>query len=323
MNRAVGRRAMFESDDDVRRLMRRVEEATQAGWIEVHALVVLQTHFHMLVRSVSGALSTAMHFVQAPYGQWFNRTRDRDGPIHRGRFRSKVVDSDVYRRRLISYIDANPVLAGLAATPEAYPHGTARWYAIRHSPAWHSRWWVEAEVVRQTGGARYDPRAYRETFPIVTDEERERMGEAAIGDPAVGAFGAAASPPIDFLLSTTDAGRAEWLRGLATAADGTHALRTVVSARLVMEIVAAAPPPAARERTGANARRPDPTTVALLRTLSGCAFGEIGEVLDCSISSAYRAWRAARHRLVVDAAFAARVATLTGQVLAAAFGRWV
>ncbi len=313
---------MFESDDDVRRLMRRVEEATEAG-IEIHALVVLQTHFHMLVRSVSGALSTAMHTVQAPYGQWFNRTRDRDGPIHRGRFRSKVVDSDVYRRRLISYIDANPVRAGLAATPEAYPHGTARWYAIRHSPAWHSRWWVEAEVVRQTGGARYDPRAYRETFPIVTDEERERMGETVVGDAASGAFGAGSFPPIDYLLSTTDAGRAEWLRELATAADGTRALHPVVSARLVVDLVAAAPPPVTPERTRPNARRPDPTTVALLRTLSGCAFGEIGELLDCSISSAHRTWQTVRHRLVADEAFAARVASLTGQALAAAFRRWV
>src|SRR5262249_61913289 len=109
---------------------------------EVHAFCVLTTHFHLLVRSLTGELSRAMCEMQKEYSRWFNRTRRRDGPLFRGRFLSKPVESPEYREYLIRYIDFNPVSAGLAATPGLYPHGSARCYASPRGPAWLCRSWI-------------------------------------------------------------------------------------------------------------------------------------------------------------------------------------
>ncbi len=136
MNRGIARRAVFEDSRDVRFFLSRLARAVRAGSIEVHSYCVMTTHFHLLVRSPDGNLSRAMCRVLDDYVRRFNRIRKRDGSLFRGRFRSRPVESLEYRRRLVHYIDANPVLAGLVATHALYPHGSAHWYAQDSGPIW-------------------------------------------------------------------------------------------------------------------------------------------------------------------------------------------
>ena len=158
MNRGIARRTVFESREDVRYFLAQVARAVRAGWIEVHAFCLMTTHFHLLVRSPSGALSTAMRAVQNQYVRWFNRGRRRDGSLFRGRFCSRVVEGLAYREQLVRYIDFNPVLAGVVSAPSLYPHGSARWYALDRGPPWLSRRWVERAVCEVTRTNTYDPR---------------------------------------------------------------------------------------------------------------------------------------------------------------------
>src|SRR6185369_9941718 len=122
MNRGIAKRTLFESEVDIRTFLSRLACAARAGRVEVHAFCILTTHFHLLLRSPQGRLSEALHHVQNSYSRWFNRSRKRDGPLYRARFRSKRVDSLAYRFQLVRYIDSNPVSAGLVEDPQQYPH---------------------------------------------------------------------------------------------------------------------------------------------------------------------------------------------------------
>jgi len=93
MNRAVARRSLFETREDIRFFLAGVVRSIRRGELEVHSWCVLTTHFHMLVRSPKGQLSEAMRRIQNSYARYFNRKRRRDGPLHRGRFTSKPVES--------------------------------------------------------------------------------------------------------------------------------------------------------------------------------------------------------------------------------------
>jgi hypothetical protein len=64
MNRGIARRTVFENDADVRYFLAQLARAVRAGGIEVHAYCLMTTHFHLLVRSPAGGLSTAMRAVQ-------------------------------------------------------------------------------------------------------------------------------------------------------------------------------------------------------------------------------------------------------------------
>ena len=114
--------------------------------LEIHAWCVLTTHYHLLVRSPTGDVSGAMERIQRGYSRRFNREERRDGPLVRGRFKSRRVGSLAYRSCLVRYIDANPVQAGLVDVAWRYPFGSAAQYVHRKGPKWLERTWVEAEV---------------------------------------------------------------------------------------------------------------------------------------------------------------------------------
>ncbi len=107
-------------------------------------------HFHLLVRS-NGHLSESMRRVQGNYARWFNRSRERDGPLYKGRFFSCPVDTLRYRRNVVTYIHDNPVALKLVAAPTHYPWSSARHYAAAHRPGWLATAFVD-EVMNLRGG---------------------------------------------------------------------------------------------------------------------------------------------------------------------------
>ena len=151
MNRGIARRPVFENRADVRYFLSRLARAVRRAELEVHAYCVMMTHYHLLVRSPLGQMSEGMRRVQNEFVRNFNRLRRRDGPLFRGRFRSKPVTSLVYRHTLVRYIDFNPVEAGLIRVPSEFPHGSARHYATGRGAPWLERSWVEGLLRRSSG----------------------------------------------------------------------------------------------------------------------------------------------------------------------------
>ena len=86
MNRGIARRTLFESSADIRYFLAQVAWAVHRGEIEVHAYSILTTHYHLLLRSLTGQLGRVMQQVQTKYSRRFNRGRHRDGSLVRGRF---------------------------------------------------------------------------------------------------------------------------------------------------------------------------------------------------------------------------------------------
>lgn len=68
-------------------------------------------------------LSAFMHLLQFPFTCWFNATRPggrRRGALWQGRFKSVVLSPEA-ARRCITYVELNPVRAGIAGHPSDYP----------------------------------------------------------------------------------------------------------------------------------------------------------------------------------------------------------
>ncbi len=143
MNRGIARRPVFETDEDRRFFLSLLAQEVRAGRLEIHAYSVMLTHFHLLVRSVTGELSEAMRRIQNRYARRFNRSRKRDGPLFRGRFLSRPVDSLRYRRNVVTYIHDNAVAAGLVANPADHDWSSARFFAGEggRRPPWLAPGW--------------------------------------------------------------------------------------------------------------------------------------------------------------------------------------
>jgi REP element-mobilizing transposase RayT len=222
LNRGIARRTIFETRADVRFFLSLLARMVRRGWIEVHAYCVMSTHFHLLVRSPVGRLSEAMQWIEENYVRWFNRSRRRDGPLFRGRFRSFRIESNAYWSAVLAYIDCNPIEARIAPLASAYPWGSATHYARAKGPRWLCRERVEALLQDRIDGTVHEPTRYDEFVAC-----RLSAGAASWVARCMGR-GRRAAPDMDDLVAAAPDQVRAWMQRKARLADGT-AERTVAA----------------------------------------------------------------------------------------------
>jgi len=275
MNRGLARRTILETDDDRRMFLALLAREVHGGRIEVHAFSLMLTHFHLLVRSVTGELSEAMRRITCDYARYFNRTRRRDGPLFRGRFLSRRIGDLVYRRRVVTYIHDNAVKVGLVKRPAEDVWCSASHYAGTERPKWLSTDWVDGEVAARGKGCA-GAEALEAAFPSAVEDEFRFWVESQLS--------ARLPAEIDELEDVTlkHAGSPKvvrWAMERARLADGTQPFRPPSPAARVQRIVNSAcarlgPLKGYFRRKGKDAWRI--MQAGLLRLLAGCKHHEIG-----------------------------------------------
>jgi REP element-mobilizing transposase RayT len=308
MNRGIARRTIIEGRADARTFLAAVARCVRSGWLEVHAYCLMTTHYHMLARSPAGRLADAMQRIQMAYSKSFNRRRRRDGPLVRGRYRSKQVESLAYRRVLVAYIDWNPVQARIVERPADYPFCSARHYARPSGPPWLERSWVESEVLAISRAAEYEPAAYDEAFVRrVPPELRSVVARRILSGSLDDSLGELLRAPPERVL--------DWMRRTAALADGTRPGLPICEPATIQRAIAEA-----KRGTGGARDRADRDSwrtmqAGLLRQLAGCRQVVIAARMRCSTSRAHDLIRGHRERLSVDPEYAARAASLANAVL--------
>lgn len=122
-NRGAHRARIFFSDDNYRYCLRLLKKYGRKYQITIIAYCLMPNHYHLLLRQ-DGDTSLS-HFISVlfnAYVQAINRQTQHSGTLFAGRFRAVHVDKEGYLLHLCRYIHANPVKAGLAATPADWPY---------------------------------------------------------------------------------------------------------------------------------------------------------------------------------------------------------
>lgn len=290
MNRGIARRPVFEDRACVRYFLSLLAREVRKGDLEVHSFVFMTTHYHLLVRSPTGRLSECMGLVQNLFVRWFNRRNRRDGPLFRGRFLSRPVESLRYCRILVSYIDHNPVLAGLVKSPEAYPHGSARHYALEKGPRWLERSWVEGDALKQTGASEFSLIVYRRAFGRALTPHEIELVDARLEHLAT------EPDPLDDLVRAAPAAVGRWMQRKAALADRTRPGLPCASAGLVSEVCSQHRQAIEQlEWTALRARNRRGVwgvlLTALLRDVAGLSWVEISRRISIGESTAKRRYQ--------------------------------
>jgi putative transposase len=185
MARGDGGKTVFETDDDRKSFVFRLGQVCGShGW-RVHAWVLMDNHFHLLLETPQANLVTGMQRLMGTYSQGWNRARLRRGHVFQGRYKSVPVtgtDADAnYFRIVADYIHLNPARAGLAGGK----HGPVIDYKWSSLPSFVKGngpdWLVMERVLRsfelaQDGRGR---RAYVAWLEARAANERGMIGEEA------------------------------------------------------------------------------------------------------------------------------------------------
>lgn len=303
-NRGVARRSIFETEAEIRFFLSLIARAVHKGWWRVHAFAVLHTHFHLLVEVRRQSLSRTMRWVLSRYARRFNCRRGREGPLFKSRFFSRPVRSINYRRIAVSYIDDNPVAAGLAPHSAAYPYSSARHHRTRSGPKWLDRSMVEG-LMHDILGRPPNDEDYDLIFAGSRSPGRNWLVERRLQDDAD-----EEDPLDDLLTAPTDRVRS-WMVSRATLADGRD-LRPPIATPYGID----------RAIRQAKASNPDWTVqidtrethawqvlhVGLLRDMAKLSAPEIAPYTSISVSQVYRRARQHRRLLAADSDYASRSA---------------
>jgi REP element-mobilizing transposase RayT len=119
MSRANGGGLLYYADEDRRRFLGLVSELPERFGTEVHAFVLMDNHYHLLVRCRRTNLSETLRWLQTAYAIRFNWAHGRRGHVFQGRFKSVLIREETALGAVARYLHLNPVrIGGLGLSKE-------------------------------------------------------------------------------------------------------------------------------------------------------------------------------------------------------------
>ncbi len=136
MSRGVDRRRIFLDDHDRQLYLHLLGGVTRRqGW-SCLAYCLMNNHVHLLLQTPEPNLSSGMRRLHGTYAQTFNERYARSGHLFESRFRDRPVASVRGIAAVSSYIAANPVEAGLSATPDGFAWSSHAAIVGGTAPSW-------------------------------------------------------------------------------------------------------------------------------------------------------------------------------------------
>ena len=123
-------RDIYGDDPDRKLWLETLGEACEkTGW-RIHAWVMMNNHYHLLLETPEANLVVGMKWLQGTYTQRYNSRHEVFGHLFQGRYKAFLVDQERYFFALIRYIHRNPVKRELCEKPEDWPWSSFRHYAL-------------------------------------------------------------------------------------------------------------------------------------------------------------------------------------------------
>ena len=113
MGRGIEGTKIFRKDTDREDFLSRMAKLCQEGFLTAYAWSLLESHFHLLVRTGHQPLSKSMRKLLTGYVINFNHRHKRFGHLFQNRYKSIVCQEDPYLLELTRYVHLNPVRAGV------------------------------------------------------------------------------------------------------------------------------------------------------------------------------------------------------------------
>ncbi|ALS99755.1 transposase [Lacimicrobium alkaliphilum] len=122
IQRGNNRQQCFADQQDYRAYIGWLKDYSQEHDVQIHAWVLMTNHVHLLCTPADElAVAKMMQCLGRKYVRYFNHRHQRTGTLWEGRYKSCLVQTEIYLLNLYRYIELNPVRAMIVDTPAEYP----------------------------------------------------------------------------------------------------------------------------------------------------------------------------------------------------------
>lgn len=169
MSRGNERRPIFADAEDRSSFLNILGEMSGKFDVDIFAYVLMDNHYHLLLRTQQANLSRGMQWLGTTYTRRFNIKHHRSGHLFQGRFKNMLVQDENYIFQLSCYIHRNPLRARLVQRLADYPWSSYPVYAYGKKPPE----WLKTEALFLHLPATNRNQAYREMVQTYAGEEKK------------------------------------------------------------------------------------------------------------------------------------------------------
>jgi putative transposase len=170
LSRGNQRQIIFRDDQDREMFIDLLGDASIRFSIEIYAYVLMDNHYHILLKTKKPNLSKAMQWIGSTYTRRFNITHQQNGHLFQGRFKSILVENETYLLRLSYYIHRNPLRAGIVSRLADYPWSSYQAYAYKK--AFFPNW-LQVRFILSKFSSKDQHRSYRMKAQNYSDENKK------------------------------------------------------------------------------------------------------------------------------------------------------
>lgn len=122
---------LFRSADDFGLYIKCLEDSLKQCPFDLNNFTLMSNHVHLIITTRDGVpIDKILHQVHSTFSRRFNQKNDRKGHFWQERYRSLLIQDDLYGLTCMRYINRNPVRAALVSKPEDWPWSAYRFYAL-------------------------------------------------------------------------------------------------------------------------------------------------------------------------------------------------
>jgi putative transposase len=168
--RGINGGAIVRDEDDHGHLLHVIVKATQHHGVEINALALMTTHYHLIVTPTwDRALAKSMQEIGIRQTRYFNRKYGRKGTIWNERYGAALLNDERYWYTCLRYVELNAYRAHMVDAPE-----DARWSSYRFHALGEPCEWLTPHplYIRLGATAKSRQEAYRAMCNVsLTDDE--------------------------------------------------------------------------------------------------------------------------------------------------------
>ncbi|MCK5581372.1 MAG: transposase [Candidatus Omnitrophica bacterium] len=129
ISRSNRKQEIFKDDEDFCLFRKLLEKAKNEHLFTIYHYCIMHTHFHLAVQMLDvSQFSRALQKLKSRYVVHFHKKYNLSGPIWRERYKSLLIENEVYLYACGQYIENNPVRAKIVKTQEEWQYSSGKHY---------------------------------------------------------------------------------------------------------------------------------------------------------------------------------------------------